>query len=99
MLYPFYAAAPRITALTRSPISRLGGVIMWVPAGLIPLVAFTAVFFRWAAAEAEEPIKLASPLHPLLLAERQRSADRRAAMNAVASPVRVQFMPVGRERR
>ena len=27
---------------------------MWVPAGLIPLAAFTVVFFRWAAAEADE---------------------------------------------
>jgi hypothetical protein len=26
---------------------------MWVPAGIIPLVAFTAVFFRWAASERE----------------------------------------------
>jgi cytochrome c oxidase assembly factor CtaG len=30
---------------------RLGGLLMWVPAGLIPLAAFTAVFFRWAALE------------------------------------------------
>src|SRR5207249_4138645 len=33
---------------------RLGGLIMWVPAGLVPLLAFTVVFFRWVAAEAEE---------------------------------------------
>lgn len=33
---------------------RLGGVLMWVPAGLVPLAAFTVVFFRWAAAEADE---------------------------------------------
>jgi len=25
--------------------SGLGGVIMWVPAGLVPLIAFTVVFF------------------------------------------------------
>ncbi|MGH7303410.1 MAG: cytochrome c oxidase assembly protein [Candidatus Rokuibacteriota bacterium] len=52
-LYPFYAAAPRIFDLTALADQRLGGLIMWVPAGLIPLVAFTVVFFRWAAAEAE----------------------------------------------
>ena len=51
VLYPFYAAAPRITHLSALADQRLGGVLMWVPAGLIPLVAFTAVFFRWAAAE------------------------------------------------
>jgi putative membrane protein len=56
-LYPFYAAAPRIFGLTALADQRLGGVIMWVPAGLIPLVAFTVVFFRWVAAEddAEDP--------------------------------------------
>jgi hypothetical protein len=27
---------------------------MWVPAAVVPLVAFTAVFFRWAAAESED---------------------------------------------
>ena len=53
VLYPFYAAAPRITDLTPLADQRLGGIIMWVPAGLIPLAAFTAVYFRWAAAEAE----------------------------------------------
>jgi putative membrane protein len=33
---------------------RLGGVLMWVPAGVVPLATFTIVFFRWAAAEADE---------------------------------------------
>jgi putative membrane protein len=51
VLYPFYAAAPRLLSLTPLSDQRLGGVIMWVPAGLVPLVAFTVVFFRWAAAE------------------------------------------------
>jgi len=27
---------------------------MWVPAGIVPLAAFTAVFFRWAAEESED---------------------------------------------
>jgi putative membrane protein len=55
VLYPFYEAAPRVFDLTPLADQRLGGVIMWVPSGLIPLVAFTVVFFRWAAAEADEP--------------------------------------------
>jgi putative membrane protein len=55
VLYPFYAAAPRLWGLTALADQRLGGLIMWVPAGLIPLVAFTVVFFRWAAVEADEP--------------------------------------------
>jgi putative membrane protein len=53
VLYPFYALAPRVTTLTALEDQRLGGIVMWVPAGLIPLVAFTIVFFRWVAAEAE----------------------------------------------
>jgi putative membrane protein len=55
VLYPFYEAAPRIVDLTPLADQRLGGVIMWVPSGLIPLAAFTIVFFRWVAAEADEP--------------------------------------------
>jgi putative membrane protein len=55
VLYPFYETAPRVVDLTPLADQRLGGVIMWVPSGLIPLVAFTVVFFRWAAAEADEP--------------------------------------------
>ncbi|HXG04486.1 MAG TPA: cytochrome c oxidase assembly protein, partial [Candidatus Binatia bacterium] len=30
---------------------RLGGILMWVPSGLVPLVAFTLVFYRWATTE------------------------------------------------
>ena len=53
-LYPFYAGAPRLFGLTALADQRLGGLIMWVPAGLIPLLAFTVVFFRWVAAESED---------------------------------------------
>ncbi len=56
VLYPFYAAAPRVWGLSVHADQRLGGVLMWVPAGLVPLAAFTAVFFRWAAADADEDV-------------------------------------------
>jgi len=63
VLYPSYAAAPRLWDLAPLADQRLGGLIMWVPAGLIPLAAFTVVFFRWAAAEAdEEPSATGRPL-------------------------------------
>ena len=55
VLYPFYEAAPRIVDLSPLADQRLGGLIMWVPSGLIPLTAFTVVFFRWVASEADEP--------------------------------------------
>ena len=54
-LYSWYAAAPRLFGLTPLADQQLGGIIMWVPAGIVPLVAFTVVFFRWAAAEPDEP--------------------------------------------
>jgi len=53
-LYTFYTTAPRVSALTPLTDQRLGGVLMWVPAGLVPLLAFTVVFFRWAASESED---------------------------------------------
>jgi putative membrane protein len=57
LLYPSYASAPRLFDLTPFADQRLGGVIMWVPAGLVPLLAFTAIFFRWAASEADEEVE------------------------------------------
>lgn len=60
-LYPWYAAAPRLFGLTPLADQQLGGVIMWVPAGVIPLVAFTVVFFRWVAAEPDEPEPSTTP--------------------------------------
>src|SRR5688572_9111826 len=40
-LYPWYASAPRLFGLTPLADQQLGGIIMWVPAGIVPLVAFT----------------------------------------------------------
>ena len=59
VLYPFYEAAPRMFGLTAMTDQQLGGVVMWVPAATVPLVAMTIVFFRWAAAEpeADEPVR------------------------------------------
>jgi putative membrane protein len=60
LLYPFYTSAPRLLGLTALADQRLGGVLMWVPAAVVPLAAFTVVFFRWAAAErdADEPARV-----------------------------------------
>jgi putative membrane protein len=53
-LYAFYAAAPRVANLSPLEDQRLGGLIMWIPGAIVPLIAFTAVFFRWAAAERDD---------------------------------------------
>jgi putative membrane protein len=54
LLYSFYAHAPRVTSLSPFEDQRLGGIVMWVPAGVVPLVVFTAVFFRWVDAERDD---------------------------------------------
>ena len=55
VLYPYYARAPRvIEALTPQADQHLGGLLMWVPGGLIFLVALTVVFFRWQGAGGDD---------------------------------------------
>jgi putative membrane protein len=55
ILYPFYAAAPRIwQELTPHADQRLGGLIMWIPGGLVFLITITVVFFRWQSAGGED---------------------------------------------
>jgi putative membrane protein len=55
LLYPFYAAAPRIwEPLTPHADQHLGGLIMWIPGGLVFLIAISVVFFRWQAAGADD---------------------------------------------
>jgi putative membrane protein len=51
VLYTWYAAAPRITALSPLDDQRLGGLIMWIPGMLVFWIAITAVFFRWTSYE------------------------------------------------
>jgi putative membrane protein len=54
-LYSWYVEAPRVFA-ELSPLEdqRLGGVIMWVPGGLVIWIAITAVYFRWTHREVRE---------------------------------------------
>jgi len=55
VLYPYYAAAPRIwPALTPHADQHLGGLIMWIPGGLVFLIAISVVFFRWQAAGGDD---------------------------------------------
>jgi putative membrane protein len=55
VLYPYYAQAPRIwPTLTPHADQHLGGLIMWVPGGLVFLITVSVVFFRWQAAGADD---------------------------------------------
>jgi len=51
VLYPFYAAAPRVWGLSPLADQQIGGLLMWVPGGLVLWLAMTVVWFRWAARE------------------------------------------------
>ncbi len=55
MLYPYYAAAPRVwERLTPHADQHLGGIIMWIPGGLVFLAAISVVFFRWQTVGADD---------------------------------------------
>jgi putative membrane protein len=55
VLYPYYAAAPRVwSMLSPHADQHLGGLIMWIPGGLIFLVAISVVFFRWQVAGGDD---------------------------------------------
>jgi putative membrane protein len=49
ILYPAYSAAPRIFPLSPMEDQLLGGLIMWVPGGLIFVIIMSVVFFKWSA--------------------------------------------------
>lgn len=51
VLYPFYAGAPRVWGLSPLADQQIGGLLMWVPGGLILWAAMTVVWFRWSVWE------------------------------------------------
>ena len=48
VLYPFYAAAPRVWTLDPMADQQIGGLMMWVPGSLALWGAMTVIWFRWA---------------------------------------------------
>ncbi|MBC8161081.1 MAG: cytochrome c oxidase assembly protein [Roseiflexaceae bacterium] len=46
-IYPTYAAAPRLYGMGALEDQVLGGLIMWVPGGLIFFTVLTVIFFKW----------------------------------------------------
>jgi putative membrane protein len=47
ILYPAYAAAPRIWSLSPMEDQLLGGLIMWIPGGLYFYSVISVIFFKW----------------------------------------------------
>jgi putative membrane protein len=50
-LYPAYAAAPRIWGITPLQDQSYGGLLMWIPGGMIFFGVASVRFFQWAASE------------------------------------------------
>jgi putative membrane protein len=48
VIYPWYEEAPHPLGLTAVADQQLGGLLMWVGAGLYLMGVFSAIFFRWA---------------------------------------------------
>ncbi|HXF95623.1 MAG TPA: cytochrome c oxidase assembly protein [Gemmatimonadales bacterium] len=79
VLYPFYLEAPR---LWFDPIvdQQLGGLIMWIPGGLVFWGAMTVVWFRWAAREERGDVEREVPpeaygMHPAIPRPPSRPGD------------------------
>jgi len=48
VLYPFYAAAPRVGALSPLDDQQIGGLLMWVLGGLMLWIVMTVIWFRYS---------------------------------------------------
>jgi len=62
MLYPFYAAAPRVWSWSALDDQQIGGLLMWVGGGLMLWVVMTVVWFRWGAREERGDVERVVPL-------------------------------------
>jgi putative membrane protein len=49
VLYPAYASAPRVWGLSPLMDQMTGGLIMWIPGGIVFYGVMSVVFFKWAA--------------------------------------------------
>lgn len=77
-LYSFYVAAPRVWGLTPLQDQQIGGLIMWVPGGLVFWVAMTVVWFRWARREEQGEVERRVPLEAYGLPAEPSPASPRA---------------------
>src|SRR5262249_49508655 len=60
VLYPFYSRSPRIwEALTPHADQHLGGLIMWIPGGIVFLIAISVVLFCWQATGGDDVVRAA----------------------------------------
>lgn len=57
ILYPFYAAAPRVIPLSALDDQQLSGLLMWLGGATIILLILTVRFFRWMEIDADEVLE------------------------------------------
>ena len=64
VLYPLYAAAPRVWGGGLTPLAdqQLGGLVMWVGGTIYLWVAATVVWFRWSAREESGDVEREVPV-------------------------------------
>jgi putative membrane protein len=56
VLYPAYAAAPRIWGISPMQDQLIGGLIMWIPGGLFFFAVISVIFFRWQQHDGDETV-------------------------------------------
>ena len=61
VLYPFYAAAPRVGGLSPLDDQQIGGLLMWVLGGLMLWIVMTVVWFRYSVWDARADAELKVP--------------------------------------
>ncbi len=66
VLYPFYAAAPRLWGLTALEDQQIGGLLMWVPGSAVLWIGITVAFFKWSARQegSASPARPSAPSRP-----------------------------------
>jgi cytochrome c oxidase assembly factor CtaG len=57
VIYSVYAATAPIWGLTPLEDQQLGGLIMWLPAGIAYMAAALALFWMWIGPRESEPIR------------------------------------------
>lgn len=56
-LYPYYAAAPRVTWLSPADDQQAAGLLMWLGGASIVLFVLTIRFFRWINLESDDDLQ------------------------------------------
>ena len=61
VLYPFYAAAPRVWGLSPLEDQQIGGLLMWVLGGLMLWIVMTVAWFRYSVWDARADAETSVP--------------------------------------